>query len=217
MGGMPASKVVAFLNARQGLNMPEEETAEHKEALFGELIPLVQPIQPVVDFMYGVSGRYPLAVGSGGLKPLVLATLEALGIREHFQAVVTYEDVAHGKPAPDTYLEAARLLGVEPSRCLVFEDTPLGIESRDGGRDAERAGGERAGGRAVAGVGERATTPVSPPATGTPDKARNVPADRPRRRSALYRVRRRAKTPQPRLAGKVGLCASAPPDDWKVK
>ena len=79
--------------------------------------------------MLSVSGRFPLAVASGGLKPLVLATLETLGIREHFQAVVTYEDVKHGKPAPDTYLEAARQLGVAPARCLVFEDTPLGIES----------------------------------------------------------------------------------------
>ena len=59
---------------------------------------------------------------------MVLATLELLGIREHFQAVVTYDDVTHPKPAPDTYLLAAQLLGVEPSRCLVFEDTPLGLQ-----------------------------------------------------------------------------------------
>ena len=126
---MPAPAVVEFLNARQGLAMPPVETAEHKEALFAELIPEVEPIVPVIEFMQTVSGRYPLAVASGGLKPLVLATLEALGIRQHFQAVVTYEDVRNGKPAPDTYLEAARLLGVEPRHCLVFEDTPLGLES----------------------------------------------------------------------------------------
>ena len=79
--------------------------------------------------MRGVLGRYPVAVASGGLKPLVIGTLEALGIHEHFAAVVTYEDVEHGKPAPDTYLEAARRMGVEPSRCLVFEDTPLGVQA----------------------------------------------------------------------------------------
>ena len=63
------------------------------------------------------------------MKPLVLATLDTLGIRGYFQAVVTHEDVVHPKPAPDTYLEAARRLGVEPAGCLVFEDTPLGIEA----------------------------------------------------------------------------------------
>lgn len=129
MGGVPAPGVIEFLNAQQGLQMPVHETAEHKESLFGELIPQVRPVRPVVEFMQSMSGRFPLAVASGGLKPLVLATLEVLGIRQHFQAVVTYEDVQRGKPAPDTYLEAARQLGVEPARCLVFEDTPLGIES----------------------------------------------------------------------------------------
>ena len=128
LGGVPATGVVEFLNHRFNLTMPVHETAERKEARFEAMIPRVKPIQPVVDFMLGKSGRYPLAVGSGGLKPLVVATLEALGIRQHFQAVVTYEDVVHPKPAPDTYLEAARLLGVEPSTCLVFEDTPLGLQ-----------------------------------------------------------------------------------------
>lgn len=128
LGGVPAPGVVEFLNHRYHLSMPVEETAARKEARFEHLIPQVKPIQPVVDFMLSKSGRYPLAVGSGGMQPLVVATLEALGIRQHFQAIVTYEDVTHPKPAPDTYLLAAQLLGVTPARCLVFEDTPLGLQ-----------------------------------------------------------------------------------------
>ena len=128
LGGVPAPGVVAFLNHRYNLAMPVEETALLKEARYEAMLPQVKPIQPVVDFMLSKSGRYPLAVGSGGYKTIVLATLETIGIREHFQAVVTYDDVTHPKPAPDTYLLAAQLLGVEPSRCLVFEDTPLGLQ-----------------------------------------------------------------------------------------
>ena len=128
LGGVPAPGVVEFLNHRYKLAMPVEETATLKEARYEAMIPQIKPIQPVVDFMLGKSGRYPLAVGSGGYKAIVQATLEALGIRQHFQAVVTYEDVTHHKPAPDTYLLAAELLGVEPARCLVFEDTPLGVQ-----------------------------------------------------------------------------------------
>ena len=128
LGGVPAPGVVEFLNHRYNLSLPVEETASRKEARFETLIPQVKAIRPVVDFMLSKSGRYPLAVGSGGLRSLVNATLEALGIREHFQAVVTYEDVTHPKPAPDTYLLAAQLLGVEPAGCLVFEDTPLGLQ-----------------------------------------------------------------------------------------
>ena len=129
LGGVPAPGVVVFLNERFGWSMPVAETAAYKEALFERLIPQSKPIVPVVEFMYSVRGKYPVAVASGGLKPLVMGTLEALGIHEHFNAVVTYEDVVHPKPAPDTYLEAARRMGVEPSRCLVFEDTPLGVQA----------------------------------------------------------------------------------------
>lgn len=129
LGGVPAEGVLEVLNARFGWTIPVVETAARKEARFGELIPEVKPIVPVVEFMRSMLGRYPVAVASGGMKPLVLATLEALGIHEHFAAVVTYEDVANPKPAPDTYLEAARRMSVEPARCLVFEDTPLGVQA----------------------------------------------------------------------------------------
>ena len=129
LGGVPAPDVVEFLNERFGWSMPVAETAAYKEALFERLIPQSKPVEPVVAFMHSVLGKYPVAVASGGLKPLVMATLQALGIHEHFNTVVTYEDVLHPKPAPDTYLEAARRMGVEPTRCLVFEDTPLGVQA----------------------------------------------------------------------------------------
>ena len=129
LGGVPAPDVIVLLNKRFGWSMPIAETAAYKEALFERLIPLTKPVVPVVEFMYSVLGKYPVAVASGGLKPLVMTTLQTLGIHEHFNAVVTYEDVLHPKPAPDTYLEAARRMGVEPSKCLVFEDTPLGVQA----------------------------------------------------------------------------------------
>lgn len=129
LGGVPAPGVVEFLNHRYRLSMPVEETAATKEKRFEALLPQVKAIQPVVDFALEKSGRYPLAVASGGYKEVVLRTLDTLGIRQHFQAVVSYEDVTHPKPAPDTYLEAARQLGVPPEQCLVFEDTPLGVQA----------------------------------------------------------------------------------------
>ena len=45
-----------------------------------------------------------------------------------FEHIVTAEDVAHGKPAPDIFLRAAELAGVPPHRCIVFEDSPLGVQ-----------------------------------------------------------------------------------------
>src|SRR5690606_10242863 len=48
---------------------------------------------------------------------------------EVFETVVIADDVAHGKPAPDIFLEAARRLGASPASCLVFEDAPIGVEA----------------------------------------------------------------------------------------
>jgi HAD superfamily hydrolase (TIGR01509 family) len=56
-------------------------------------------------------------------------TLCGLGIFDLFDAVITSEDYLRGKPAPDPFLAAAAALGVEPSRCLVFEDTRTGEEA----------------------------------------------------------------------------------------
>ena len=68
-----------------------------------------------------------LGIATSNSRELVEATLEALGIRDYFDCVMTSCDVAKGKPAPDVYLETAKILGVEPSKCLVFEDIEMGI------------------------------------------------------------------------------------------
>ena len=56
-------------------------------------------------------------------------TLDALGILSLFDAIVCVEDCARGKPFPDPFLEAARRLKVPAGDCLVFEDSPLGIQA----------------------------------------------------------------------------------------
>lgn len=76
----------------------------------------------------------PCAVASGAGAVLVNTGLDVLGLTELFSAVVTREDVEHGKPAPDTFLEAARRLDVDPEDCLAVEDAPDGVTA------ARRAG-----------------------------------------------------------------------------
>ena len=58
---------------------------------------------------------------------MIQAVLESQGIASYFEAIVTSCDVKAGKPAPDVYLEAAKLLDLNPCDCVVFEDIPAGI------------------------------------------------------------------------------------------
>src|SRR5437773_11766379 len=74
-------------------------------------------------------GKVPLGVASGGTRRIVEQVLDHLGIRQLFQAIVTSEDVARQKPAPDIFLEAARRLGVAPQFCRAYEDTDLGMQA----------------------------------------------------------------------------------------
>jgi HAD superfamily hydrolase (TIGR01509 family) len=78
-----------------------------------------------------------MAVASGGNQLHNNQVLTHLGLRQYFQAVVTSEQVTRQKPAPDIFLEAARLLGVPPQFCRAYEDTDLGLQAiRDAGMEA---------------------------------------------------------------------------------
>ena len=68
-------------------------------------------------------------MASGGVKKTVIATMNAIGITELFETIVTQDDVKNSKPSPDLFLLAAEEMGVDPTKCLVFEDSQLGIEA----------------------------------------------------------------------------------------
>lgn len=130
-GGRPTTAIVASLNEQFGLAMDVEGTVRLKESIYLERIPLVRPIEEVVAVARAMRGRAPMAVASGGHRRFIEATLDALGIRSMFDAVVCAEDYVRGKPAPDPLLEAARRLRVSPEECIVFDDSPLGIEAAE--------------------------------------------------------------------------------------
>jgi HAD superfamily hydrolase (TIGR01509 family) len=69
----------------------------------------------------------PLALVSNSRRRFVESAIVSAGLAELFDAIVTAEDVARPKPAPDAYLAAARELGVEPAACVILEDSPTGL------------------------------------------------------------------------------------------
>jgi beta-phosphoglucomutase-like phosphatase (HAD superfamily) len=106
-----------------------DEIAPLEERLFQQNLGMIREVEAVVDLARKYSGKIPMAVVSSSTQTMVSATLNALQIIDLFSAIVTVEKVAHPKPAPDGYLEAARLLKVEPARCLALEDSEQGLEA----------------------------------------------------------------------------------------
>ena len=129
LGGVPSRRVAALLGARHGLTLDPEKVYREKETLFKASLQKLELVAPVIEFARRVSATHPVAIASGGTRDVVRSTLEKTGLAPLFPVVVTADDVQHGKPAPDMFLMAARLMGVPPGGCLVFEDGQPGIEA----------------------------------------------------------------------------------------
>jgi beta-phosphoglucomutase family hydrolase len=130
LGGKPTLEILRVLSTTRGLEVSEiREAAERKEEYFVELLAEVKPIEEILEIVRGAHGSIPMAVATGGMRKYAEMTLDALNIRPLFAALVCLEDYYRPKPFPDAFLEAARRLGVEPSRCLAFEDSLQGIRA----------------------------------------------------------------------------------------
>lgn len=129
MAGVPTVRIIEILNERHGYTLPVLEAADRKENLYVELLPQVLPIEPVVTLVKKYADKLPMAVATGGTRAIVVQTLSSLELMKHFQAIVTADDVKHGKPAPDIFLESARRLNVPAPSCYAFEDAELGLKA----------------------------------------------------------------------------------------
>jgi len=118
-----------------GTHLDERAVFDHgaaKECLFREMIggTLEAKLVPGIrNFVAAASQTVPLALGTNAEPANVDFILNGAGIRKYFRAIVDGSQVARAKPSPDVYLRGAELMGVEPANCIVFEDSPVGIEA----------------------------------------------------------------------------------------
>lgn len=131
LGGVPTRRVAELIGEHYGLRVDPDAIFHDKEALFGEMQAEAKVIAPVADFARRVAATHPVAIASGGPRPVVRRSLEMAGLHVLFKVVVTADDVVHGKPSPDMFLLAARQMGVPPGDCLVFEDAEPGMRAAD--------------------------------------------------------------------------------------
>ncbi len=135
MGGMPTASIIRGLAAEVGVVVTDVDAMVlEKERTFLTYLDAVTRIEPVLVIAAAYRGKLPIAVASGGYRDTITRTLDRLNIRDWFDAMVTAEDTPRHKPEPDVFLEAAKRLNVDAAKCVVFEDTDIGLEA------ARRAG-----------------------------------------------------------------------------
>ena len=132
LAGWPIANVVAELNVRYNSTMDPEEFRTRKATVFAErFIDHVQPIDYVVEHLKANAGKVKIAVVSGGDRVAVERTLEIIGVSELVEVLVCAGETERGKPYADPFLKAAELLGVNPQKCLVFEDGNPGTQAAE--------------------------------------------------------------------------------------
>ncbi len=128
-GGRPIVEIIASLNQQHGLSMPVDEVAARKENYYYEILPQLTAVPDVLSHIHLNYSKIPFAIVSGSTRESVTASLRILNLLDKFDTLVCAGDYKNSKPHPEPFLLAAARLNVPPARCLVFEDTDMGIAS----------------------------------------------------------------------------------------
>jgi HAD superfamily hydrolase (TIGR01509 family) len=109
--------------------MRRELVAARRDELYLSRVHEVGTVADVVAVPRSARPVRATALATGGERGTVLPTVEALGLADAFDTIVTRNDVSAGKPSPELFLLAADRLGIVPSACLVYEDSDEGLEA----------------------------------------------------------------------------------------
>ena len=130
MMGMSSTEWSRYMHDVVGLSAsPDEindEVVRRMQARYTDVLPLFDGAVAAVERL---AGSFRLALASSSNRPLIDAVLAEAGLERFFEATVSSEEVARGKPTPDVFLEAARRLGVAAERCAVIEDSGNGLRA----------------------------------------------------------------------------------------
>ncbi|OWA34499.1 phosphatase [Saccharibacillus sp. O16] len=130
--GMTNPEQWAIIREEYGIGPTTEEIIEYQMGRKIEQLRLaeLEPIEGICELLEELKkGEIPRAIASSSPPIFIEAVLEKFGLQGEFAVVVSGERVPKGKPAPDVYLRAAELLGVDPFFCVVLEDSKHGIDA----------------------------------------------------------------------------------------
>ena len=128
--GKSTPEWAAYLSRDLGVGLPPDQVAtlviDRMTASYAEHVPLMDG---AADAVYRIAARWPLGVASSSPPRLIETVLRSAGLRPCFSVVLSTEQVARGKPAPDIYLAVAAALGFPPGDCAAVEDSANGLRS----------------------------------------------------------------------------------------
>lgn len=130
--GLRVNEVVEYWFAKypQGNNTVEKVS----EDIMKEMINLLKlkgkamdGVEEIIKFFS--QKNIPMAIASSSFSIIIDTALTKLGIKDKFQVIYSAENEKYGKPHPGVYIKTAEMMGVAPSECLAFEDSPNGVLS----------------------------------------------------------------------------------------
>ncbi|RDV25546.1 beta-phosphoglucomutase family hydrolase [Alteromonas aestuariivivens] len=129
LGGVPTQKTAEILNQKFGLNHDPRDVAVYKRLVWESM----DHTPTLIDETYQLFCHYrpskQIAIGTGAERPHAEHLLQHHDLLDKLDALVTATDVTHGKPHPETFVTAAQEMGLQPSECIVFEDTEIGFQA----------------------------------------------------------------------------------------
>lgn len=131
LAGVPTKGTIEILLEKFNLKVEAslDEMNDFKEQVVHDNMHKYVKPTALLDVAQKYHGIKPMAIGTGAYTQEAETILKICGLDKYVSAVVGADQVQHPKPAPDTFLRCAELLGVDPKQCVVFEDSKLGLQA----------------------------------------------------------------------------------------
>jgi HAD superfamily hydrolase (TIGR01509 family) len=127
MMGMSSPEWAAYLHDELHVPLDPDAISENVVRRMADGYRRELPLLPgAVESVRALSARWPLGLASSSNREVIELVLELAGLRDAFEAAVSSEEVARGKPAPDVYLAVAERLAADPAACVAIEDSSNG-------------------------------------------------------------------------------------------
>ncbi|MGI9430424.1 MAG: HAD family hydrolase [Bythopirellula sp.] len=130
MGRQSHKALELMIDWHQLSETPEQLAEESMEIMYRMLPDHLAPMPGLLRLLSSLeTASMPKAIATGSSRAFVTRVLSQSGLAARFSSVLTAEDVTHGKPAPDVYLQAAANFGFAPGQVMVLEDSQIGCQA----------------------------------------------------------------------------------------